>query len=211
MHGPDGILVVDEGTQAANVPDGISLWEMKTSADPRSDANGDFSKAEEKLANAFADLDPPVTPDKATFLFVTSKPWESGDWVRDKRKGSKWKSIRVLDAVALEQWIERCPRVMLWFAEQCGIPAEGLYDAEQYLSRLGIGFGVSPLSPELVLAGRDETARKLGERVHESDVDFTIHGESAAEAAAFLAAASLKDPDAYAKKPPWCSLIRTPT
>lgn len=202
LHGPDGILVVDQGTQNANVPDGISLWEMKTSADPRSDANSDFLTAETKLTNAFADLDPPVTPDKATFVFVTSKPWESGAWVREKRKGSRWKSIQVLDAVALAQWIERCPRVMLWFAEQCGIPAAGLYDAEQYLRKFGIDFGVSSLSPELVLAGRDDTARSLGERVLQSDVDFTIHGESAAEAAAFLAAASLKDLDVYAKKPP---------
>jgi hypothetical protein len=204
LHGPDGILVVDEGTQSAHVPDGISLWEMKTSADPRSDANDDFSKAEKKLANAFADLDTPVTPDKATFLFVTSKPWEAGDWISEKRKDPKckWKMIRVLDAVDLAQWIERCPQVMLWFAEQCGIPAEGLYDAEQYLRKLGVGFGVCPLSPELVLAGRDEMAQKLEEQVLHRDTNFTLRGESADEAAAFLAAASLKEPDAYAQTAP---------
>jgi len=44
---------------------------------------------------------------------------------------------------------ERCPRVMLWFAEQCGLPAKGLYDAEQISSKAGIAFGVSPLSPDL--------------------------------------------------------------
>ncbi len=204
LHGPDGILVVDEGIQSQQTPDGISLWEMTTGDDPRSKANSDFSKAEEKLANAFPDLETAVTPDKATFVFVTSKPWEAGDWVKDKRKGKDctWKLIRVLDAVDLENWIEQCPRVMLWFAGQCGLPAEGLYDAEQYLQKIGVGFGVCPLPPELVIAGRDEAVQKLREQVLESNANFTIRGESAEEAAVFLAAASLKQADAYAKTAP---------
>ena len=199
LHGPDGILVVDENVQHPEIPDGISLWEIKTSADPRSDANEDFSKAEEKLTNAFTDFTTPITPDQATFVFVTSKPWEAGTWIREKRKNSNWKSIRVLDAVALKQWIEKCPQVMLWFAEQCGLPAEGLYDAEQYLHKIGVGFGVSSLSPELVLAGRDEAVQTLKKQVIESNANLTIRGESPEEAAVFLAAASLKDTKNYAK------------
>ncbi|MBE3123970.1 MAG: hypothetical protein IMZ65_04130 [Planctomycetes bacterium] len=202
LHGADGILAIDDTVQNMYVPSGISLWETGTSTDPKSKADGDFSKAEGKLASAFPNVTPFVTPDKATFVFVTSKPWESSGWVREKRGASPWKSVRVLDAVLLEQWIEQCPAVMLWFADVCGLPAEGLYDADQYLRKLGVGFGVPAISPEIAIAGREEELRRLRDLVVGGDAEVHVRGESTEEAAAFLAAAALKEADAYGKKPP---------
>ena len=202
LPGPDGILVIDDVVQHLYVPNGISLWEMGTSTGPKRQADENFRKAEGKLASAFSDLLPSVTPDRAALVFVTSMRWESGAWVKEKRASSNWKSIKVVDAVDLEKWIEQCPRVMVWFAEECALPAEGLYDAEQYLRKLAVGFGVSAMSPELVLAGRNEDAERLRALVLESSTEAYIYGESAEEAAAFLAAASLKGVDAFAKKAP---------
>lgn len=202
LHGGDGILAIDEAVQDIYVPSGISLWEMSTSMDPKSKADEDFDNAKDKLAQAFPNLIPAVTPDKATFVFVTSMSWEAGKWINEKRKASNWKSIKVLDAVALEKWLEQCPAIMLWFANVCGLPAEGLYDAEQYLRRVGIGFGVSDISPELIVAGRDEDMKHLHDLVLQSNAEVYLRGESVEEAAAFMAAASLKEADAYGKKPP---------
>ena len=203
LHGGDGVLAVDDSVNHSLVPSGLSLWEMGTSTDPKSKADDDFSKAEGKLANAFPGVTPAVTPDQATFVFVTSKPWESGEWVKEKRAaGSAWKAIKVVDAVALEKWIEQCPAVMLWFAEVCGLPAEGLYDAEQYLRSLGVGFGVSSIAPDLVIAGRNEDLDRVRDLILQSTVDVHVRGESVEEAAAFLAAASLKNADAFAKNSP---------
>lgn len=202
LPGEDGILAVDDAFKHLYVRAGISVWEMGTSMDPKSKADDDFAKAELKLANAFPNVAPSVTPDKATFVFVTAKPWESGEWVRQKRATSTWGFIKVLDAVDLEKWIEQWPAVMLWFANECGLPAEGLYDTEQYLRKLGIGFGISALSPDLVIAGRDEDLRRLTTLVVESNAEIHLHAESIEEAAAFLASASLKQADEYAKKPP---------
>ena len=201
LHGPDGILAVDDAVKHQYVPSGLSLWEMGTSMDPKSKADDDFSNAEEKLAKAFPNVTPPVTPDKATFVFVTSKPWDSSDWVNKKRCESKWKAIWVLDAVELEKWLEQCPAVMLWFAALCGLPAEGLFDSEQYLSRLGVSFGTT-LSPEVAIAGREEKITELRDSMLQSNEVLHICGESVEEAAAFLAACSLKEAEALSKKPP---------
>ncbi|GAH65909.1 unnamed protein product, partial [marine sediment metagenome] len=108
LPGPDGILVVDDAVQHPFIPAGISLWEMGTSMDPKSKADDDFKDAADKLAKAFPNAESPVTPEKATFVFVTSKPWDSSGWIREKRQISTWQSIRVIDAVALEEWLGQC-------------------------------------------------------------------------------------------------------
>jgi len=202
LHGGDGILAIDEAVQYRHVPSGISLWEMGTSMDAKHKADENFDNAKDKLVQAFPNVIPAVTPDKATFVFVTSTSWEAGKWVSEKRRTSNWKSIKVLDAVDLEKWLEECPGIMLWFADVCGLPAEGLYDAEQYLRRVGVGFGVSAISPELIVAGRDEDMKHLAELILQSNAEVYVRGESVEEAAAFLAADSLLEADAYGKKPP---------
>lgn len=201
LHGADGILAVDDDVKHLYTPSGISVWEMGTSMDPKSKADEDFGNAESKLAQAFANVTPPVAPDRASFVFVTSKSWDAKKWISEKRSESSWRAIKVLDAVDLEKWIEQCPAVMLWFADVCGLPAEGLYDAEQYLHVVGVGFGVSAMSPGLIVAGRDEDVKYLSELVLQGNAEVSICGESVQEAAAFLAASSLKEADAYAKKP----------
>lgn len=203
LHGVDGVLVVDDTVQNLYVPSGISVWEMGTETPPRSKANKDFLGAETKLANAFPDIEPAVSPDKATVVFATSAPFQDHEkWVKEKRQNSTWKSIKVIDADTIADWLEQCPSVMLWFADVCGLPAEGIYDAEQYLRKVGVGFGVSAISPELIVAGRDEHMKHLRELVLQSNAEVHICGESVEEAAAFLAASSLKETDAYGEKPP---------
>ena len=202
LHGPDGLLVTDIGVSHPRIPAGVSLWEMGTSTDPKTKANQDFKTAAKKLAQAFPGLTQAVTPDKAVFVFVTSTSWDSSGWIKGKHLNSKWRSIKVLDAVDLEKWLEQCPAVMLWFADVCGLPAEGLYDSEQYLQRLAVGYGLDGLTPELVRSGRDDCVLALDSAFLKSDKDFTICGESAEEAAAFLASSALRQPDEYKKKAP---------
>ncbi|MCH7559391.1 MAG: hypothetical protein IIB56_18325 [Planctomycetes bacterium] len=188
LHGADGILAVNDDVQHLYVPGGISLWEMGTSMNPKSKADEDFGEADGKLAQAFPNVIPPVVPDKATFVFVTSKSWESRKWIGEKRKASNWKNIKVLDAVDLEKWLEQCPDVMLWFADVCGLPAEGLYDAKQYLRKVGVDFGVSAMLPELIIAGRNEDMKQLSDLVLESNVEVYLRCESVSLAeAAYLA------------------------
>jgi len=201
LPGGDGVLAVDDDVDHLMIPSALSLWEMGTSMDPKSKADDDFAGAEKKLADAFPNVTPPVTPDTATFVFVTPKPWESGKWITKARKDSTWKSIRVLDAVSLETWLEQCPAVMLWFAQECGLPAEGLYDTEQYLKELGTRFGAL-LSPELVVAGREKQSETLCNLLVRDSGTVRVCGESIDEAAAFSAACFVNNADTLVDNPP---------
>ncbi len=202
LHGSDGVLAVDEDVTHPFIPSGISLWELGTETPPRSKANRDFANAEDKLKNAFPNLSHPATADITTYVSGTSAVFQDHEkWIIEKRSKSNWKAIRVLDAVALEKWLEQCPAVMLWFAEVCGLPAEGLFDAEQYLNTLSLSFGTA-LSPELVIAGREKELTELRDTVVQSNEDVRICGESVEEAAAFLAACGLKENKALSNKPP---------
>jgi hypothetical protein len=205
--GADGILIIEGESDHQFVPSGISLWEFGTS-DPKGKAESDFegnSKkpgAEKKLADAFSNIESDITPDKATFVFVTRKPWgKAKDWIKAKRKSSNWKDIRVYDAVDLEKWLEQCFAVMLWFAEVCGLPAEGFYDAEQYLRKLGIQFDV-PLAPDIILAGRNKENENVVKMLTQSNQPFGVCGESVEEAAAFLAASAITKKDILTEIPP---------
>ena len=202
LHGSDGVLAVDEDFLHPHAPNGLSLWEMSTETPPRSKASSDFADAEKKLANAFPNISPSVTPAQVTYVCVTSAAFQDHEkWVSEKRGSSSWKAIRVVDAVTLAKWLEECPAIMLWFASEYGLPAEGLYDADQYLKELGIRFG-APLSQELVVAGRDEQAEALCKLVVQDNKTVHVWGESIDEAAAFVAACSLKNADTLADNPP---------
>lgn len=201
LTGPDGILIIEGESNNQFIPSGISLWEFGTSNDPKSKADSDFDNAVKKLTDAFPGIAPAITPEKASFVFVTSKPWDSTQWKKEKAQSSQWNNILIYDATDLEKWLEQCPTIMLWFAEVCGLPAEGLYDAEQYIKKQGIQFGVS-LSPELIIAGRDKSKEAICNLLIQSNQSFSIKGESVEEAASFLAATSLIEKDTTSKIPP---------
>lgn len=90
---------------------------------------------------------------------------------------------------------------MLWFADVCGLPADGLFDAEQYIRKQGIQFDVL-LSPELIIAGRDEAKKAVTNLLSQSNQPFCVYGESVDEAAAFLAATALSEKEALSDVPP---------
>ena len=202
LHGVDSTLAIDDEIKHQYIPSGFSIWEAGTDKDPKSKADKAFAAAATKLSKAFPDIKPSLTPDKATFVFVTSKPWEYGEWIKENLTKSTWKSIKVLDAVDLAKWLEQCPTVMLWLAKVCGLPAEGLYDAEQYLHKIGVGFRLPNLSPELVIAGREDARNFLRNLILKSNNETNIYGESIEEAAMFLAAASIIEKKEYAKTKP---------
>jgi len=202
LTGPDGILVIETGAETQYVPAGISIWEFGTSKDPKTKAKDDFNRAEEKLAAAFPTIRGTTTPDKATFVFVTPQSWQGASvWKKEKCGESNWKDIRVYDAVDLEKWLEQCFAVMLWFAEVCGLPAEGFFDAEQYLKKQSIQFD-TPLSAELVIAGRTKETADVLNCLTNGCQSFCVCGESTEEGAAFIAATVLSNKERLSDVPP---------
>ena len=74
--GYDGVVVVNETHYA--VPDGISIWEMGVSADPRRKATDDYEKR--KRNQPLSDVGP-IDPAATTFVFVTPRRWNAkSEW-----------------------------------------------------------------------------------------------------------------------------------
>src|SRR5262249_47003561 len=95
LPGADGRGSTPHGN--AFVPQGDSVWEMGTSADPAGKAQADYDN---RLAN-LGDIDPAST----SFVFVTSRRWPKKDeWANDRAREGKWREVRALDADDLEAW-----------------------------------------------------------------------------------------------------------
>src|SRR5688572_5022474 len=68
--GYDGVVAVSETHYA--VPNGMSVWELGVSADPKTKATEDYAKRKRK--QPMSDVGP-VDPASTTFVFVTPRRW----------------------------------------------------------------------------------------------------------------------------------------
>jgi addiction module HigA family antidote len=120
--GWDGFVEADEGTPW--IPVGKSGWEFGVSKDPKEKADGDYAKAlgqvpEEEWANI-------------AFVFVTPRRWPGKTaWESSRRKDGKWKDVRVMDASNLEEWLEQSIPAQTWFANELGLPSDGLLSLDE--------------------------------------------------------------------------------
>ncbi len=62
---------------------------------------------------------------ECTFVFITPREWpKAPSWEADKNKLNKWKRVKVITAVELEDWLSYYPSVALWVAENLTSPTE---------------------------------------------------------------------------------------
>lgn len=184
--GWDGVLRTADS--ATPVPAGQSVWEMGVGTDPRGKAQADY---------ATRTSDPKgVRPAETTFVFVTPRRWQGKEgWAEERRKQGVWRDVRVVDAVDLEQWLDRVPAAAAWARRLvAGVPEEvqgldGLWD--EWAGRTH-----PPLTPTALTAGRGEAAARLRAWLDAPPAVLRVRGDTAEEAVAFLAAAvqSLGEP-----------------
>jgi hypothetical protein len=90
------------------IPEGRSVWEFGTGEDYLGKANRGY---ERRSANPLS-----AVPIETTFVFVTPRHWKRDDpslegWQKEKTAKGPWKEVRIVDSVALEDWLENCPAV----------------------------------------------------------------------------------------------------
>lgn len=121
--GLDGILVTPIGVPPY-IPQGRSVWEFGTSNEPGKKATSDYRKRTKKepLEDRLA----------TTFVFVTPlsalRGWthdRQRRWVNDRKKKGEWRDVKVIDGTALVDWLDHQHGVMIWLAEQMGLPTRG--------------------------------------------------------------------------------------
>jgi hypothetical protein len=181
LPGWDGRVEVPVGNQY--VPAGISRWEVKVSQNSTTEANRDYEK---RTANP-GDVD----PTESTFVFATLRRWSGKDsWVQEKRDEGKWKEVRAYDAADLAAWLSLAPATLTWLSTSLGKQPRGVRDLEnEWLGWSEITN--PPISIELVLAGREETAHKVQAWLSGSNSHLSLQADSQEDAFAVFAASAL--------------------
>jgi len=192
LQGYDGRLVAEE--VAPYVPGGESVWEFGTSANPLAKANSDY---EERTKNPRG-----VDPAQTTFVFVTSRRWSGKEipieeWCNERisPKGP-WKDVRIIDAVALEEWLVQTPPVAAHAARQILglVPQDGVRSALEYWQEYASGFEPE-LTEEVVLCGRERQTQDLTQQLQNGRGIYLWQADSSDEAVAFVVASVRKAPD----------------
>lgn len=185
VAGYDGTIEASRATTL--VPDGLSYWELGVGANPGSKADEDYKKRTEKLGEG-------VKSD-ATFVFVTSRRWPGmTQWEANKRAEDRWRNVRAFDVDDVEQALEQAPSVHVWFSELVGKRLSGVQSLDDWW-RNYLEQSTLPLSPEMVLAGREDRAAELIGLLAENRQFLSVGGPSEDDDLAFIAAAILASSD----------------
>ena len=175
--GWDGYL--ETSTASAFFPKGISGWEIGVEPSPGNKAEQDYRARTSKPSG--------LNKRKSSFVFVTPRPWpKRQDWEARKQKTKKWKSVRVIAADALEQWLASAPAVALWLARLLGkVTSDGVRDLEGVWDEWSMATKPS-LLPPVVLAGRIKECEKIRNWISNEPSLLEVQGDSPDEALAFL-------------------------
>jgi len=179
IAGWDGIVEVEKGN--AFVPDGTSVWEMGVDKGVKPKADEDYEK---RTAEPLG-----VTPSQSTFVFVTPRRWSAKhEWETIRRQEGNWHDVRAYDADDLEQWLETAPAVHIWVSILLGKHPQAAQDLATYWDNWS-GATNPVMSPDLVLAGREDVTAQIHAWLDNPGSPFALRGESRAEAIAVFAAA----------------------
>ena len=178
--GFDGVVVTDKHNEW--VPAGESNWELSRRKKFKQKADEDYQQR--------TDETPAKKRRAATFVFVTPHRWRDKDkWEQKKCAERKWKKVRALDAVNLEQWIETSTSVQVWMAEKLERTFPGCFNCEQEWEKWAT-VTKPQLSSNLVLAERQDAVNNLTEWLSKPPCSpFRVIADSCGEAVAFACAA----------------------
>ncbi len=177
---------VDAGEATPWIPVGKSGWEFGVNQEPKSKANGDYAKSVDQSSAA--------ERKEITFVFVTPRRWPGkGEWEKERRKEKKWRDVRVIDASNLEEWLEQSIPGQAWFANETGLPSEGVRSLDSCWQEWQSDCNPQ-LSPDLFAPAiegiRPSSKKKL---LNAPDEPFIIAADSKLEALAFLACVFSQD------------------
>ena len=184
-HGYDGIVEALRGSTL--VPAGRSVWEMGVNEDATAKANKNYNeRTENPLGENQADT---------TFVFVTPQRWDGKDkWAKKREEAGPWKAVRVLDVSNLMQGLEEARAVHVRFSEMLGKPATSMESIEYWWKRFST-MTSPPISPQIALAGRADSAAQLLEVLEEDRSFTTIRAKSVDDVLGFVAATMLTTPE----------------
>jgi hypothetical protein len=145
------------------------------------------------------DLPAGFVRERTTYVAVVGRIWSRTadgpreSFVQAATDSGKWRDVRVIDADDLVQWIERCCATAAWFQQEVlgnALPP-GVQNLEDWWS-FWRDRSRPPLTSKIVLAGRDEAAAHLRERMVRGQEVVALQADSPEEAIGFAVAAVLE-------------------
>jgi hypothetical protein len=183
-RGIDGVCTTEEG--GLHVPAGTSYWEFGRNDDYKGKFEGDFKKRNNEIAQA--------EKSNASFIFLTPRRWTKAPrkdtLAKEKQKTSGWKAVHILDADDLETWLERCPQVAVWLAEQLELFSLHTESAEHYWHRLST-WDTLHFSPEFLISGRKRQQSAVVDFIENDQKYLEVQGTSRDETICFIIAACI--------------------
>jgi DNA-binding XRE family transcriptional regulator len=166
-------------SESEYVPAGPAGWEIGTQRDDIwGKAGRDFDK---RTAEPLE-----LIPADSTFIFVTPRQWpRKEEWVAGKRAQGIWRDVRAYDGTDLVHWIETYPSVGQWLATYLRKQPAGTHQLDEVWNEWSKATEW-PLTPELILTGRDEQAVSLLRWLRSPAATFALQGETAEEIVSFL-------------------------
>ncbi len=193
LPGWDGELLSEHGS--AWIPKGKSFWEFSCEAEVTKKANKEYNKRTKKT--------PRKLRSKATLIVVSTRRWsQKRRWLKAKQKAKQWADVRAYDADDLEQWLEQSPPVALEFGEELGLIGQGVesvvkrWDDWSQQSNPPISAGALFIDRQ---NARERFAGELRRRFQTGQPElYAVRADSVDEAAAFVCASVIADPDLVA-------------
>jgi hypothetical protein len=168
------------------IPDQESVWEFGTSQDYVSKANEDYKTRTENPRT--------VIPNQTAFVFVTPRRWRRNDmpidkWIGEKAAENVWREIRVIDGIALEEWLADQSAAGLRLARRIGVaPPEGAQSTDQFWEEYSSRFDPI-LTEKMLLAGREQQAKEMVRQLRDEAFRHVWQADSPEEVIAFAIAA----------------------
>lgn len=183
LPGFDGVIETSCGN--AFVSSGTTVFEIGTNKEVKRKADKDINTRNGEVADE--------EKEGLTFVFVTPRKWANArKWEKENRETSKWKDVRVLTAVELEDWISQCPSVTAWLVTKIGILSDGagVDSLEGYWNKWSVNAKGIRLDYGILTGGRETNVKALLEEVEQPNIVSVVSG-STEESFAFAVAAIL--------------------
>lgn len=191
---PDGKQIFSPGrdgyvnSELANneVPAGISIWEIGTTARYKSKADEDYDKRTNS-PNGYG-------PSTSTFIFVTPHDWPNKDeWITKKMAEGHWKEIRIYDCVNLATWLENTEVVARDYAKVISsYPSDNLQTTEDFWLEWSTRENGITLPPVIVTKGREAQVEQIRNFLAGDPSIRAVVAPSKEEAIAFIIASALQ-------------------
>lgn len=193
LRGFDGDLEVRDDAPKTRVPVGPSKWEFGTSPTGKAKAEADYSKRTKGSTDEMMKQN--------AFVMLNLHNWDTpteplAKWEAEKNAEGKWREVHFMDGTVLQKWLEEKPAVAARYARNVlgKAPANGAMSTDEFWALYSEGFKPK-LMEDVLLAGREEEAKRLLDVLAGGPQNFTIAAENAEEAIAFAVAAVRTAPE----------------